>query len=78
LPLGEQAQTEMCAEAKATPIFLAHGRSDRVIPFTVGEKSKDALLALGCEVEWHEYNMQHSVCEQEISDIAAWLKFKIQ
>jgi phospholipase/carboxylesterase len=49
-----------------------------VIPFAVGEKSKDALLALGCNVDWHEYKMQHSVCEQEISDIAAWLKFKIQ
>ncbi len=78
LPLGEQAQTEMCAEAKATPIFLAHGLGDSVIPFAVGEKSRDALLALDCNVEWHEYKMQHSVCEQEIGDIAAWLKFKIQ
>ena len=78
LPLAESAQTEMCAKATATPIFMAHGHSDSVIPFTVGEKSKDALLALGCDVEWHEYNMQHSVCEEEINDIAAWLKFKIQ
>ncbi len=78
LPLAEQTKTEMCAETKTTPIFLAHGHSDSVIPFTAGEKSKDALLALGCDVDWHEYKMQHSVCEQEISDIASWLKFKIQ
>mgnify|MGYP001607335409 CR=1 FL=1 len=78
LPLADHAQGEMHASAKATPIFMAHGRSDNVVSYALGEKSKDTLLALGCAVEWHEYNMQHSVCAQEISDIAAWLKFKIQ
>jgi phospholipase/carboxylesterase len=78
LPLAEQAKTEMVAGTNATPIFLAHGRSDNVIPCAVGEQSKDALLALGCEVEWRAYNMQHAVCEQEIRDIEAWLKLRIQ
>lgn len=73
LPLAEQAKTEMTAAARVTPMFLAHGRSDNVIPFVVGEKSKEALLALGCDVEWRTYTMPHAVNEQEINDIAAWL-----
>ena len=35
--------------------------------------SRDALLALGYPVEWHEYPMQHSVCPQEIADMNRWL-----
>jgi phospholipase/carboxylesterase len=39
----------------------------------LGAASRDALLELGYAVEWHEYAMQHSVCEEELRDIAAWL-----
>ena len=34
---------------------------------------RDALRALGYEVEWHEYPMGHSVCMEEIADLNAWL-----
>jgi phospholipase/carboxylesterase len=46
---------------------------DPVVPFQRGIDSRDALVALGHEVEWHEYPMQHSVCEEEIEDSQAWL-----
>jgi phospholipase/carboxylesterase len=36
--------------------------------------SRDKLLALGYQVEWHEYPMQHSVSIEELADIAAWLR----
>jgi phospholipase/carboxylesterase len=32
------------------------------------------LLALGYQVEWHAYPMQHSVCIEEITDIGNWLR----
>jgi phospholipase/carboxylesterase len=35
--------------------------------------SRDALLALGYEVEWHDYAMPHSVCMDEIVDLNRWL-----
>lgn len=57
-----------------TPIFMAHGRADQVIPIDRAEKSRDLLQAFGYSVEWHEYQMQHSVCPEEIDDISAWLK----
>jgi phospholipase/carboxylesterase len=28
----------------------------------------------GHDVEWHEYPMAHSVCLEEIRDIASWMK----
>ena len=55
------------------PIFMAHGRSDPIIPFSMGSNSAAALTAGGYELEWHEYNMPHSVCAEEIADIEKWL-----
>ncbi|MDO8263880.1 MAG: carboxylesterase [Gallionella sp.] len=73
LPLAGSAPNEILAGTRATPIFMAHGRSDPVIPFTLGASSKETLLEFGYAVEWHEYSMQHSVCEEELRDIEAWL-----
>jgi phospholipase/carboxylesterase len=38
------------------------------------EASRDALKALGHDVEWHAYPMEHSVCPQEITDLEKWLQ----
>jgi phospholipase/carboxylesterase len=73
LPLADSAAREVQASTRATPIFMAHGRSDPVIPCALGAVSRDALLEFGYAVEWHEYAMQHSVCEEELGDIEAWL-----
>lgn len=77
LPLQESAVQKPSACARETPIFMAHGRSDPVVPYGLGAASRDALLELGYTVEWHEYAMQHSLCEAEVRDIEAWLSGRI-
>jgi phospholipase/carboxylesterase len=59
---------------QATPIFLAHGTEDPVVPPALGEAACRQLQAAGYTVEWHAYSMPHSVCPQEVADIAAWLR----
>jgi len=59
---------------QATPIFLGHGTQDPVVSITLGETSRRLLEGSGFAVEWHQYMMQHSVCPQEVADIAAWLR----
>jgi phospholipase/carboxylesterase len=71
LPLSDLAAAEITR--CATPIFMAHGRGDTVVPYALGVASRDKLLALQYEVEWHDYPMQHSVCEAGLMDIQAWL-----
>jgi phospholipase/carboxylesterase len=73
LPLADRAEDEALAATRNTPIFMAHGRSDPLIPCALGQNSRDALLGLGYTVEWHEYPMLHSVCEEELRDIGDWL-----
>ncbi len=71
LPLAETIKAHP-ANSK-TPIFMAHGRDDEIIPFSAGIASKERLLNLGHELAWHDYEMGHSVCQQEIADISAWI-----
>ncbi|MDL2339358.1 MAG: dienelactone hydrolase family protein [Pseudomonadota bacterium] len=73
LPLADTTAAERAAASVALPIFLAHGRGDTVIPLARATASRDALQALGCVVEWHEYAMAHSVCAQEVADLNRWL-----
>jgi phospholipase/carboxylesterase len=74
LPLAAQFEAERAAGSAAVPIFMAHGRSDPVIPFARATASRDALKAAGYALEWHEYEMPHSVCEEEIRHVAGFLK----
>ena len=71
LPLAEQLTPP--PSGVLAPVFMAHGTDDPVLPFRLGEVSRDRLTALGAEVEWHSYPMQHSVCLDEIRDIGHWL-----
>ena len=55
------------------PIFMAHGLADPMIPITRAVTSREVLLRLNYQVEWHEYAMGHQVSPQEIQDIGRWL-----
>ena len=73
LPLASRAEAERHAANREVPIFLAHGTQDPVIPIARARDSRDALVAMGHAVEWHEYAMPHSVCAEEIADLERWL-----
>jgi phospholipase/carboxylesterase len=67
------AAAEFDAANRQTPIFMAHGTLDPMIPASLGEESADFLVAEGYDVSFHRYVMPHSVCPQEVEDIRRWL-----
>jgi phospholipase/carboxylesterase len=73
LPVAGTLAAERHPANQKTPIFQAHGLRDGVIPIARAADSRDALKALGYEVEWHEYPMEHSVCMEEIADLNRFL-----
>lgn len=77
LPLAEMLSEESSVAAYHTPIFMAHGRSDPIVTYTRGKTSADELKKCGYTVEWHEYDMPHSVCLDEVRDIQIWLANKL-
>ena len=73
LPRESVLDAERKTANDATPIFMAHGQQDGVVPMMLGVRSRDALLAHGYKVQWHEYPMAHAVCAQEVADIRQFL-----
>ena len=57
-----------------TPIFMAHGIADPMIPITRAVTSREALTALNYPVDWREYGMGHQVCPEELVDIKGFLE----
>lgn len=77
LPLGDTVAAECTTTSRQTPIFMAHGKSDTVVPCALGIASRQRLLELGYAVDWREYAMPHSVIMPELHDIEAWLAARI-
>ena len=74
LPLSARLDAERHAANHDVPIFMAHGTYDPVVRFERGLQSRDLLTGLGYAVDWHAYPMQHSVCGDEVVDIARFLQ----
>jgi phospholipase/carboxylesterase len=73
VPLADATAAERDAANADTPVFLAHGRGDGVVPMARGAAGRDLLLGLGQPVEWHDYPMEHAVCMEEIQALNQWL-----
>lgn len=66
--LGQAAEAN-----RHTPVFMAHGEHDPMVPLEYARMSQGALVGAGYRVEWHTYPMGHEVCLEQIRDIGHWL-----
>lgn len=73
LPLEDSLDAEASSANRATPIFMAHGTDDPVVPVQLAEISRSLLQKRGYEIEWHTWPMPHSVCGEEIEAVSAFL-----
>lgn len=77
LPLKSQIN-EVDSANSAIPIFMAHGVYDDVISLETCKISFNLLQSRQIPITWHQYNMAHSVCAEEIDDIRRFLKQVLQ
>ncbi len=56
------------------PILICHGSADPLLPVAMALNSKRRLERLGLVADFKTYNMEHSLCPQEIGDIAAFIQ----
>lgn len=73
LPTIDQLVGEGSVAGKTTPTFMAHGILDAVIAIEAGKSAFDTLTTLGYQIEWHDYLMEHSVCNEEVFHISAFM-----
>jgi phospholipase/carboxylesterase len=73
LPLATKVPEEAHPANRATPIMMAHGTTDPVVPLAMARDSCSRLKGMGYNVQLREYAMMHGVCPEEIRDIRDWL-----
>jgi phospholipase/carboxylesterase len=73
LALEGSLDAEASAANKSTPIFMAHGTQDPIVPLQLAEASQRALRMRGYDVEWHTWPMPHSVCAEEVEALGSFL-----
>jgi phospholipase/carboxylesterase len=73
LPLAATTAAERKDANTLTPLFLAHGQRDPVIGIDRALATRDALQALGYDVQWHAYPMEHSVSAEEVAELQRFL-----
>jgi phospholipase/carboxylesterase len=74
LPLSVELAAERHAANQDVPIFMAHGTYDPVVRFERALQSRDVLVGLGYQVDWHSYPMQHALCGEEVVAIGDFLR----
>ncbi|MDH5190965.1 MAG: alpha/beta hydrolase [Gammaproteobacteria bacterium] len=74
LPLREKLEQEQSPSSMTVPVVMMHGTQDTVVPITLAEKSFHHMKKLGHEVGWYSYDMPHTVCAEQIDDIADWIR----
>lgn len=74
LPLPQSLPREKSAANQSCPIMMMHGTNDTIVPIEGAESSYRLLQAQGFNIQWRTYQMLHSVCHQQIADIAQWLQ----
>ncbi len=73
LPTVEQLKTERAEANISTPVLMAHGTLDPVVTIQSGKAACNELQAMGYCIQWQEYEMEHSLCLEEIKQISAFL-----
>ena len=62
----------------ALPVFVGHGSQDPMVPVQMGRELARQFEELQLPVDWHEYAMPHSVIQEELLDIGAWLRDRLR
>jgi len=67
--LSERAQ----ANSLGIPVFLAHGDKDKLVDKSYSDHSNTILKELGYKVTYNNYDLGHSVSQEEAGDLGAWI-----
>jgi phospholipase/carboxylesterase len=73
LLLPQRLEAERTPASLKSPILFAHGRYDPVVPFELGRTAHDRVVAAGYAAQWAAFDMEHSLCIEEVDVLGAWL-----
>lgn len=74
LPLQNATESEVKPSNQAIDILQMHGTFDPVIPLLTARNSFYRMQEFGLNIDWKEYPIPHSLCGQQVKDIADWIR----
>lgn len=74
LPLAGHLFSEATPGGRRTPIFLAHGEFDSVVPPVMAARSAEVISQVDPAMIARTYPMDHELCQEEMHDLAAFLR----
>ena len=73
LPASASLEHEITQAARSTPVFIAHGTYDSVLPITLAKHGAKAAAEHARTVIWREYGMDHELAADELSDLVKFM-----
>jgi len=77
LVVADRLDEERSDANRDVPILQCHGSYDPMVPERLGRAACERLRALGYEVAYETYPMQHQVCLEEIRLVGTWLRERL-
>lgn len=65
---------EISDAGRRTPVFMAHGLFDPVLPFETSKDHAFMLQSAGVTLSFHEYPIDHSLCLEEMQAFKSFLE----
>jgi phospholipase/carboxylesterase len=59
-----------------TQVFIAHGRQDPIMEIGFAQRARDLLETGGVPVEYHEYDVGHSIAPEALRAAVDWLPLR--
>lgn len=73
LPLASALPAEITPAGHLTPIFMGHGAFDDVINPLTAQAGAKRIESLAETLIWREYNMEHTLCPEEMTHVAQFM-----
>jgi phospholipase/carboxylesterase len=73
-PIDEGSWRSGYASRRGLPVFIAHGRSDPVLPFSGSERIQRELVSAGLRVTWVPFDGGHEIPEAVVMALNRFLR----
>jgi phospholipase/carboxylesterase len=73
----EQYPAAFSPAARSQKVLITHGRQDPMVPFEPAQKQFLQLQAYGIDLEFKPYDKVHTMLMEELQDIAAWMRLRM-
>ena len=73
-PVDEQVWRTGYGQRRGLPVFLAHGRTDPVLPFSGSERMQAELAAAANQVTWHPFDGGHEIPAEVVAALNQFLR----